>query len=239
LRKIEDGPLISPHRPETAPPSHERVEINLAEPRQDHASPNSPVAGLPVRENAKAQACSSASARARRSALSFPRQSRRFQSSGMLKGFGRRPFAAARGLGAGPASESLVRRKPRVGKGVVWLARRDLWGFWGRGQSAGRASEGGGAHCSGRERRGRAFSRSRMRAAGVSAAPGESLRRSYGHRLPGLARGWRRGGTALRGGKRGDGHEVSTLIRVGDGERAGRAPWNVSTMIIRPPQHGH
>jgi hypothetical protein len=159
--------------------------------------------------------------------------------AGMLKGFGRRPFAGARGLGAGPASESLVRRKARVGKGVVWLARRDLWGFWGRGQSAGRASEGGGAHCSGRERRGRAFSRSRMRAAGVSAAPGESLGRSYGHRLPGLARGWRRGGTALRGGKRGDGHEVSTLIRVGDGERAGRAPWNVSTMIIRPPQHGH
>jgi hypothetical protein len=61
LRKIEDGPLISPHRPETAPPSHERVEINLAEPRQDHVSPNSPVAGLPVRENAKAQACSGAS----------------------------------------------------------------------------------------------------------------------------------------------------------------------------------
>ena len=28
-------------------------------------------------------------------------------------------------------------------------------------------------------------------------------------------------------------------MRVGDGERAGRAPSNVSTMTIRPPQHGH
>jgi hypothetical protein len=31
---------------------------------------------------------------------------------------------------------------------------------------------------------------------------------------------------------------VSILIRL-DGERAGRGPSNVSTMIIRPPQHGH
>ena len=45
--------------------------------------------------------------------------------------------------------------------------------------------------------------------------------------------------TALRGGKRGDDHEVSILNRLGDEDRAGRAPTNVSTMIIRPPQHGH
>ena len=38
---------------------------------------------------------------------------------------------------------------------------------------------------------------------------------------------------------RGDGHEVSILIRVRDGDCAGRAPSNVSMMIIRPPQHGH
>ena len=38
---------------------------------------------------------------------------------------------------------------------------------------------------------------------------------------------------------RGDGHEVSILIRVGDGDCAGRAPSNVSMMIIRPPQQGH
>jgi hypothetical protein len=36
----------------------------------------------------------------------------------------------------------------------------------------------------------------------------------------------------------GDGHEVSILIRLGDGDRAGRGPPNVSTTIIRPPQHG-
>jgi hypothetical protein len=41
--------------------------------------------------------------------------------SASLKGFGRRPFAGALGLGAGPASESLVRRKPRGGRGAVWL----------------------------------------------------------------------------------------------------------------------
>jgi len=87
-------------------------------------------------------------------------------------------------------------------------------------------------------RRRRAFSRAKMRAVGVGAAPGKSLRRSWGHRLPAPARGWRRGATALRGGKRGDRHEVSILIRVGDGERAGRGPSKVSTMIIRPPQQG-
>jgi hypothetical protein len=35
----------------------------------------------------------------------------------------------------------------------------------------------------------------------------------------------------LRGGKRGGGHEVSILIRLGDGEREERAPSNVSTVI--------
>ena len=42
----------------------------------------------------------------------------------------------------------------------------------------------------------------------------------------------------LEGGRRGDGHEVSILIRLGGGERQGRGPSNVSTMIIRPPQQG-
>jgi hypothetical protein len=42
----------------------------------------------------------------------------------------------------------------------------------------------------------------------------------------------------LRGGIRGDGHEVSMLIGLSEGERAGRGPSNVSTMIILPPQHG-
>jgi hypothetical protein len=43
----------------------------------------------------------------------------------------------------------------------------------------------------------------------------------------------------LQAGKRGeDGHEVTILIRLDEGEREERAPSNVST-IIRPPQHGH
>ncbi len=42
----------------------------------------------------------------------------------------------------------------------------------------------------------------------------------------------------MRGGMRGDGHELSIVIRLGDGEHQGRGPSNVSTMIIRPPQHG-
>ena len=41
----------------------------------------------------------------------------------------------------------------------------------------------------------------------------------------------------MRGGTHGDGHEVSILIRFGDDDCAGRGPSNVSTMIIRPPQH--
>ena len=31
----------------------------------------------------------------------------------------------------------------------------------------------------------------------------------------------------------------SIQMRVGADERAGRAPSNISMMIIRPPQHGH
>ena len=37
---------------------------------------------------------------------------------------------------------------------------------------------------------------------------------------------------------RDDGHEVSILMRLGDGDCAGRTPSNVSTMIMRPPQQG-
>ena len=41
------------------------------------------------------------------------------------------------------------------------------------------------------------------------------------------------------GGMGGDAHEVSILIRDGDGGRAGRTPSKVSTTIMRPPQQGH
>jgi hypothetical protein len=39
----------------------------------------------------------------------------------LIRGFRTPALAGALGLGAGPASESLVRRKPRVGRGAVWL----------------------------------------------------------------------------------------------------------------------
>jgi hypothetical protein len=48
-----------------------------------------------------------------------------------------------------------------------------------------------------------------------------------------------RGETSLRGGKRSDDHEVSILIRLGDRDRVGGTPSNVSMMIMRPRQHGH
>ena len=66
----------------------------------------------------------------------------------------------------------------------------------------------------------------------------EDLATSRGRRARVPARGWRRRRSTVRGGMRGDGHELSILIRLGDGERQGRAPSNVSTMIIRPPQQG-
>jgi hypothetical protein len=45
-------------------------------------------------------------------------------------------------------------------------------------------------------------------------------------------------GIGSRGGMRGDGDKVSIVMGLGDGERQGRGPWSVSTMSIRPPQHG-
>jgi hypothetical protein len=142
---------------------------------------------------------------------------------------------AGTGRGAGvrkPRKEETAERKRRG------LAGRELWGFWGRGGIAHVAAEVEGGRCYREERTRRAFSGARMRAAGVYAAAGESLQRSRGHRVRAPACGWRRRRSALRGGKRGDCHEVSILIGVGDDECAGRTPSKVSTMIIRPPQQG-
>jgi hypothetical protein len=154
-----------------------------------------------------------------------------------LKGFGRRPFAGDAGTGRG-AGVRKPRKEETAGRKRRGLAGRELWGFWGRGGIAHVVAGVEGGRCYREERTRRAFSGARMRAAGVGAAAGESLRRSRGHRVRAPACGWRRRRSALRGGKRHDGHEVSILIRVGDGERAGRAPSKVSTMIIRPPQQG-
>src|SRR4029077_12862054 len=118
-------------------------------------------------------------------------------------------------------------RKPRkeetAGRKRRGLAGRELWGFWGRGGIAHVVAGVEGGRCYREERTRRAFSGARMRAAGVGAAAGESLRRSRGHRVRAPACGWRRRRSALRGGKRGDCHDVSILIGIGDGERAGRA----------------
>jgi hypothetical protein len=72
---------------------------------------------------------------------------------------------------------------------------------------------------------------------GLASVAGE-LATSRGRRARVPARGWRRRRSTVRGGMQGDGHDVSILIRLGDGERQGRGPSNVSTMIIRPPQQG-
>ena len=149
-----------------------------------------------------------------------------------VKGFGRRPFATV-GLRPGPALESLPRRKPRGGWGTVWRAR--LWGFEDRGRLASEASAIGDARCFQRKRRWLGVSMATMRGSEALASVAGGLATSRGRRARVPARGWRRRRSTVRGGMRGDGHEESILIRLGDGERQGRGPSNVSTMIIRPP----
>ena len=121
-----------------------------------------------------------------------------------------------------------------------WLVGRDLWGFF-------RSRWAGARHGGGRRRaciaagttRASLLGREDGRAWGGRFAWRESAD-LVSARFPAPARGGRRREMALRGGKRRDDpHELSILIRFGDGERAGRGPSNVSTMIIRPPQHGH
>jgi len=152
-----------------------------------------------------------------------------------VKGFGRRPFATV-GLGPGPAPESLPRRKPRGGLGAVFRAR--LWGFEDRGGLANEATAAGSAGCSRRNRRRRRFSTVLMWASEAMALVEGGLATSCGRRARVPARGRRRKGSRVCGGMRGDGHEVSILMRLGEGERQGRGVRNVSTMSIRPPQHG-
>ena len=152
-----------------------------------------------------------------------------------MKGFGRRPFATV-GLRPGPALESLPRRKPRGGRGTVWRAR--LWGFEDRGRLTSEASAIGDARCFQRKRRWLGFPMATMGGSEALASVAGGLATSRGRRARVPARGRRRSRSTVRGGILGAGHEESILIRVGDGERQGRGPSNVSTMIIRPPQQG-
>jgi hypothetical protein len=151
------------------------------------------------------------------------------------EGFGRRPLTRRRaGSGAG------VRKPPReetAGRlGTVWRAR--LWGFVGRGRRSSEASATRGGRCFRRKRRRLASLIAAMRGSEGFASVEGGQRRSRGRRVRVRACGLRRKRSTLRGGMRGDGHELSMLIRVGDGERQGRGPSNVSTTIIRPPQQG-
>ena len=157
------------------------------------------------------------------------------RSSASVKGFGRRPSAPI-GLGRGPASETLPRRKPRGVRVTVRRAR--LWRFQGRGRWASEGSAAGGVGCFRRKRRRQAFSAAIMRGSEASTAVEGGLTISRGRRARVPPRGRRRRRSTVRGGMRGGGHELSILIRLGDGERQGRAPSNVSTTIIRPPQQG-
>src|SRR6185312_3793912 len=155
--------------------------------------------------------------------------------SALVKGFGCRPFATV-GLGPGPGLESLPRRKPRGGIGTVWRAR--LWGSEDRGRLASGAAAGRGTWCFQLKRWRRTFSMAAKRGSEgfASVEGGQARSRGHGGRVP--TGGWRRRRSTERGGMRGDGHEVSILIGLVDGDRAGRGPSKVSTMIIRPPQHG-
>src|SRR5208337_1246712 len=122
------------------------------------------------------------------------------------------------------------------GRGTVWRAR--LWGIEGRGRLASEASAIGGAWRLRRKRRRWPFSMATMGRSEALASVARGRATSDGRcaRVP--ARGWRRRRSTVRGGMRGDGHELSILIRLGDGERQGCGPSKVSTTIIRPPQHG-
>jgi hypothetical protein len=119
-----------------------------------------------------------------------------------------------------------------------WLGGCELWGFEACRALAFVAWAGVGSQVRRARRRRRACSVGKMRGSGAFARVGGGPANWRGHRCPAPARGRGRRGTALQGGMLGDGHEVSILIRLADEGRAGRAPSKVSTMIIRPPQHG-
>src|SRR5208337_1775929 len=148
----------------------------------------------------------------------------------------RAPALCDGGACAGAGARKPPKEETAGRKGAVWRAR--LWGFEGRGRLASEASAAVRAQRFQRKRRRRLFSMATMGGSEAFASVEGGLATSRGHcaRVP--ARGWRRRRSTMRGGMRGAGHEESILIRLGDGDRAGRGPSNVSTTIIRPPQHG-
>ena len=132
-----------------------------------------------------------------------------------------------------------VRKPPReetAGRlGTVWRAR--LWGFVSDGWPSSEASATGRGGCFRLRRRRWSWLMAAMRSRERFTLVDGGLRGSCGHHVHVAASGRRRKRSTLGGGMRGAGHDVSILIRIGEGDRAGRGPSNVSTTIIRPPQH--
>ena len=93
------------------------------------------------------------------------------------------------------------------GKQGRWFAS-GLWGFEDRGRLASEASTTGGALCSRRKGRRLAVSMATMRGSEASASVAGGLATMRGSRAHVPARGRRRKRSTVRGGMRGDGHEL-------------------------------
>ena len=156
-----------------------------------------------------------------------------------MKGFGCRPFPdACRRAALGPASESLQRRKLRVGR--VPIRRQELWGF----ESRPRLLAGG---RNDHQRRFRRMERSEaVFCAGdemmffAVAVLGRAGRKVFGRTPAARSKGARQMRARLGRCERRDlNHDVSILISPSEKPREARPRSKVSITIIRPPQHGH
>ena len=159
--------------------------------------------------------------------------------SASVKGFGCRLFPdACRRAAPGPASESLQRRKPRVGRAPI--RRRELWGFERRRRLLTRGRN------DNQRRFGRIEHSQEMFSAGhgmiflVAVVVGRSGRRIFERGPAARSNDQRQKRVALRRcGRRDRDHDVSILISPSEEPREARPRSNVSMTIMRPPQHGH
>ena len=159
--------------------------------------------------------------------------------SAHVKDFGCRSFpGACRRATLGPASETLQRRKPRVGRAPI--RRRELWGFESRRRLL----------TSGRNGHRRRFRRIEVGQGVLSAGVGvmffaAAVLGRVGLRTIGRAPAAQSNDPQQkrcelrRCGRRDFDHDVSILISKSEEARGARPRSNVSTMIRRPPQHGH
>jgi hypothetical protein len=124
------------------------------------------------------------------------------------------------------------------GQDGLCMAGCDLWGFEGHGRRCRGDAGAGGVDPGGWTKARGAFDVGRVK---VWREPGAGIGPAGRGKTAPVCSGARPEArrSALRGRKRGAAHEVSILIGVEDGERAGRMRSKVSMTIIRPPQHGH